>query len=68
MFDTLTHLPEFADFIRSRGEAFGIDVQYATLGGTTPEDSVDLPAYAGSMNLRYGRATPTATPASSAAP
>jgi len=68
MFDTLTHLPEFADFIRSRGEAFGIDVQYATLGGKTPEDSVDLPAYAGSMNLRYGRATPTATPASSAAP
>ena len=68
MFDTLTHLPEFADFIRSRGEAFGIDVQYATLGGKTPEDSVDLPAYAGSMNLRYGRATPTPTPASSAAP
>jgi len=62
LFDTLTHQPEFADFIRSRGEAFGIDVQYAT------PDTVDLPAYAGSMNLRYGRTTPSVSPASSAAP
>ena len=46
--------------IRARSEAYGIEVQYAT------PDSVDLPAYAGSTNLRYGRAT--ATPQPSAAP
>jgi uncharacterized protein YlxW (UPF0749 family) len=56
MFDTLTHEPGFADFIRSRSEGFGISVQYAT------PDSVDLPAYAGSMNLRYGRAASTPQP------
>ncbi|HEY4752638.1 MAG TPA: DUF881 domain-containing protein, partial [Candidatus Limnocylindrales bacterium] len=60
MFDTLTHEPGFVDFIRARSEAYGIEVQYAT------PDSVDLPAYAGSTNLRYGRAT--ATPQPSAAP
>ncbi len=56
MFDTLTRQQGFADFIRSRGEAFGIGVAYAT------PDSVDLPAYAGSVNLRYGRATSTPLP------
>lgn len=56
MFDTLTHQRGFADFIRARGEAFGIGVSYAT------PDSVDLPAYAGSMNLRYGHATATPAP------
>lgn len=56
MFDTLTHQPGFVDFVRARGEAFGIGVSYAT------PDSVDLPAYAGSMNLRYGRATVSPSP------
>jgi uncharacterized protein YlxW (UPF0749 family) len=56
MFDTLTHQPGFVDFVRARGEAFGIGISYAT------PDHVDLPAYAGSMNLRYGRATPSASP------
>jgi uncharacterized protein YlxW (UPF0749 family) len=60
MFEALTHQQGFAEFIRARGEAFGIGVQYAT------PDSVDLPAYAGSMNLRYGRAD--ATPLPSAVP
>jgi len=60
MFDTLTRQPGFVDFIRARGEAFGIGVSYAT------PDSVDLPAYAGSMNLRYG--SPTASPSPSPAP
>ncbi len=59
MFDTLTHQPGFVDFIRARGEAFGIGVSYATPEG------VDLPAYAGSMNLRYGRATATPQPSPS---
>lgn len=56
MFDTLTHQQGFIDFVRARGEAFGIGVSYAT------PPSVDLPAYAGSMNLRYGRATASASP------
>jgi uncharacterized protein YlxW (UPF0749 family) len=56
MFETLTHQPGFADFVRARGEAFGIKVDYAT------PDSVDLPAYAGSMNLRFGRPSATALP------
>ncbi len=56
MFDTLTHQPAFADFIRARSEAFGIGVSYAT------PDAVDLPAYAGSINLRYGSATATPLP------
>jgi len=56
LFDTLTHQPGFADFVRARSEAFGIGVSYAT------PDSVDLPAYAGSMNLRYGRAVETPAP------
>ena len=60
MFETFTHQPGFADFIRARREAFGIGVDYAT------PDSVDLPAYAGSMNLRYGR--PAASPQPSPVP
>jgi uncharacterized protein YlxW (UPF0749 family) len=61
--DLLEHLtasPGFADFIRARAETFGIGVDYAT------PPAVDLPAYAGSVNLRYGR--PTATEAPSTAP
>jgi uncharacterized protein YlxW (UPF0749 family) len=59
MFDTLTHQAGFVDFVRARGEAFGIGISYAT------PDSVDLPAYAGSMNLRYGRATESPLPSAS---
>jgi uncharacterized protein YlxW (UPF0749 family) len=60
MLERLTASPGFIDFIRARAESFGIGVSYAN------PDAVDLPAYAGSVNLRYGR--PTATPAPSAAP
>ena len=51
MFDRLTASPGFVDFVRGRAETFGIGIDYAAL------DAVDLPAYAGSVNLRYGRAT-----------
>jgi uncharacterized protein YlxW (UPF0749 family) len=54
--DRLTHQPGFVDFIRARAETFGIGVSYAT------PDSVDLPAYAGSVNLRYGRADSSPSP------
>lgn len=48
MFDRLTASPGFVDFIRARAEAFGIRVGYAE------QESVDLPAYAGLVNLRHG--------------
>ena len=56
MYDRLTRSAGFVDFIRARAETFGIGVSYAVL------DSVDLPAYAGSVTLRYGQAQPTASP------
>ena len=66
MFQRLTSSPGFVDFIRARAETFGIGVQYATPA------SVDLPAYAGSVNLRFGHpdasASPAATGAGSEAP
>ena len=56
MFERLGRAPGFVDFVRSRAETFGIGVSYAT-----PE-TVDLPAYAGSVNLRYGRVEPSTSP------
>jgi uncharacterized protein YlxW (UPF0749 family) len=57
MFERLGRATGFVDFVRSRAETFGIGVSYATPG------TVDLPAYAGSINLRYGRVEPSASPA-----
>lgn len=56
MFERLGRSTGFVDFVRGRAESFGIGVSYAT------PVSVDLPAYAGSVNLRYGRAGSTAAP------
>lgn len=56
MFDRLTRSAGFVDFIRARSETFGIGVSYAV------SDAVDLPAYAGSVNLRYGRTQPSPSP------
>jgi uncharacterized protein YlxW (UPF0749 family) len=61
MFDKLTQSPGFVDFIRARSEAFGIGVGYAV------QDAVDLPAYAGSVNLRHGRVEPSAPPSTAPA-
>jgi hypothetical protein len=52
MFERLTQLPGFVDFIRARAETFGIRVSFAT-----PEE-VDVPAYAGTVSLRFGRVAP----------
>jgi uncharacterized protein YlxW (UPF0749 family) len=48
----------FVDFIRARAQGFGIRVQFAE-----PE-SVELPAFAGTVTLRYARpvASPSAAP------
>jgi uncharacterized protein YlxW (UPF0749 family) len=56
MFDNLVRVPEFVDFVKSRAQTFGIGVSYATPA------AVDLPAYAGSVTLRYGRPAPTPEP------
>jgi uncharacterized protein YlxW (UPF0749 family) len=56
MFDRLGQSAGFVDFIRARAETFGIGVSYAVA------DEVDLPAYAGSVVLRYGRALPSPSP------
>ncbi len=60
MFDRLTSSPGFVDFVRGRAETFGIGVSYAT------PDAVDLPAYAGSVNLRFGRPDATVAPSPAA--
>jgi uncharacterized protein YlxW (UPF0749 family) len=62
MFDRLTRSAGFVDFIRARSETFGIGVSYAV------PDSVDLPAYAGSVGLRLGRVRPLASPSPTVAP
>ncbi len=64
MFDRLTQSAGFVDFIRARAETFGIGVSYAT------PDAVDLPAYAGSVNLVYGRPalSPAPSPAATVGP
>ena len=64
MYDALLASPGFVDFVRSRSETFGLGISYAVL------DQVDLDAYAGSLNLRYGRvdASPTPGAPASAAP
>lgn len=56
MFDRMVASPGFVGLIRSRAEAYGIGVSWAT-----PE-AVDLPAYAGDINLRIARPAPAATP------
>jgi uncharacterized protein YlxW (UPF0749 family) len=55
MYDRMLASPGFVEFVRARAETFGVGVSSAVL------DEVVLDAYAGSVNLRYGR--PEATPA-----
>jgi uncharacterized protein YlxW (UPF0749 family) len=59
MFDRLTRSPGFVDFIRARSEAFGVGVGYAE------SNTVDLPAYAGSVTLRHAKPEPTPGPTAS---
>lgn len=58
LYDRLASAPGFIDFVRARAEAYGIRVSFAEPA------SVDVPAYAGTVSLRYSRpvATPSATP------
>jgi uncharacterized protein YlxW (UPF0749 family) len=62
LYDQLSQAQGFRDFVRGRAEAFGIQVSYAVLPDVT------VPAYAGTINLRYARPVPSATPAPTGAP
>ena len=57
LYSRLSASPGFVDFIRARAQAYGIGVQFAE-----PE-TVDVPAFAGTVTLRYARPRPS-TPAS----
>jgi uncharacterized protein YlxW (UPF0749 family) len=58
LYDRLSASPGFVDFVRARGEGYGIRVSLAE-----PE-SVDIPAFVGTVTLRYSRpiASPSAGP------
>lgn len=57
LYDRLSRSPGFIDFVRSRAEAYGIRISFAE-----PE-TVDMPAFAGTVTLRYSR--PLASPSPS---
>lgn len=58
LYDRLSASPGFVDFVRARSEGYGIRVSLAE-----PE-SVDVPAFVGTVTLRYSRpiASPSAGP------
>jgi uncharacterized protein YlxW (UPF0749 family) len=59
LYDQLSRSPGFVDFVRARAEAYGIRLSFAE------PDSVEMPAFAGTVTLRYSRplASPSASPA-----
>ena len=52
LFDQVNGSAGFRDFVRMRVEAFGLQVEFAELKDVT------IPAYAGTINLRYARPAP----------
>lgn len=68
LYDRLVASPGFVDFVRARGQGYGIRLSFAE------PPSVDMPAFAGTVSLRYARpvpspsATPPPTPVPTAAP
>jgi uncharacterized protein YlxW (UPF0749 family) len=58
LYSRLAASPGFVDFIRARAQSYGVRVSFAE-----PE-TVDIPAFAGTVTLRYARpeASPSATP------
>ena len=53
LYARLSASPGFVDFIRARAEAWGLRVSIAE------PDSVDMPAFAGTVTLRYARPQPS---------
>ncbi len=62
LYTRLTALPGFVDFVRGRADGYGIRLSFAE------PQSVDIPAFAGTITLRYARPLPPAQPAPSASP
>jgi uncharacterized protein YlxW (UPF0749 family) len=63
LFQRLSASPGFEDFVRTRRGSFGIGVSWAV------PDTVDVPAFAGTLNLRETRAVPSpSTPPAGAVP
>jgi uncharacterized protein YlxW (UPF0749 family) len=60
LYPRLSASPGFVDFIRARAGGYGIRVQYAEL------ETVDVPAFAGTVTLRYAR--PLVSPAPDQSP
>lgn len=62
LYTRLSASPGFVDLVRARADAFGIRLSFAE-----PEQ-VDIPAFAGTITLRYARPLPSATPDAGASP
>jgi len=62
LYSRLSAAPGWVDFIIARAQTYGLRVQFAE-----PE-SVDIPAFVGTVTLRYARPEPSATPDASVAP
>jgi uncharacterized protein YlxW (UPF0749 family) len=62
LYDRLSAREGFVDFVRARSKGYGIGVSLAE-----PE-SVDMPAFVGTVTLRYSRPLPSASPSASAPP
>ena len=64
LYQRLSKSPGFTDFVRARAESYGIRLSFAE------PDSVDIPAFVGTVTLRYSRPlpSPSARPSTSAPP
>lgn len=57
LYDRLSAGPGFIDFVRARAEAYGIRLSFAE------PSAVDMPAFAGTVSLRYSRPLASPSPA-----
>jgi uncharacterized protein YlxW (UPF0749 family) len=62
LYDRVSAAPGFADFVRSRVQGYGIRLSFAE------PDAVDMPAFVGTVTLRYSRPLESPAPGSSASP
>jgi uncharacterized protein YlxW (UPF0749 family) len=62
LYDRLSGSAGFVDFVRARGEGYGIRVSLAE------PDSEDMPAFVGTVTLRYSRPLPSPSAVPSTAP
>ena len=62
LYQRLSSLPGFIDFVRARAEGYGIRLSFAE------PPTVDMPAFVGTVTLRYSRALPSPPAAPSSIP